>query len=136
MMVLMIFMVPVAFMHLPALLVVVIMRMAVVGPLVWGALPDAIVPDVAPSIVAPVALGPDEANAWRGRTHFTAKGWWCAADVDVDLRNSGCSKRGDCESTYEEVQFQTRAFMQNSSPFLRFNLVDVSNSWMVIYFSS
>jgi hypothetical protein len=78
-------MIPVAFMHLPAALVVVIVRMAPVGARVRRPLPDAGVPDIAPIIVAPIAIDPGVALAWHSRPDFIADRWWRSADVNMNL---------------------------------------------------
>jgi hypothetical protein len=79
--------------------------MAPGGTLEGWTLPDADVPDVAASIVSPVAFGPDKAHAGRGSTDFIAKGWRRSADVDVDLCGSGgCGEGSQNKATGDEVQ--------------------------------
>ena len=111
----MVFVVPVAFVHLPALLVMVVMGMAPVGTGVRRTLPDAAVPDVAASIVAPVAFGPDKALARHGRLNFVAKRWWGAADVDVYLSCGGCGECAKDKPAGDQVEFPVRAIEQEVS---------------------
>jgi len=80
-----VFVVPVAFVHLPSLLVVVVVGMAPGGTGEGWTLPDADVPYISASIVTPVAFGPDKAHSRRRSTDFVAEGWRRASDVDVDL---------------------------------------------------
>jgi hypothetical protein len=90
----MIVMVPVAFMHLPALLVVVIMRMIPVAALIGWALPGTCPPYIASAIISPIALLPNIALARHGGPNFAAKRRWSAADVDPDLPDCWCGKCG------------------------------------------
>ena len=99
-----VFVVPVALVHLPALLVVVVVGMAPIGAGVGWTLPDTNVPDVAASIVSPVAFSPDKTLTWHGGTDFVAKGWRGAADVDVDLGDGGGGEGGKDKAAGDEVQ--------------------------------
>jgi hypothetical protein len=78
-------MIPVAFMYLPAALVVVIVRMGPVRASIRRALPDAGIPDITPAIVAPIAVNPGVALARHGRPDFIADGWWRSADINMNL---------------------------------------------------
>lgn len=82
--VVMVFAVPVAFVHLPALLVVVVVGMAPVGAGVGWPLPDAGDPDVVVAASSPVAIDPDEALFRYGRPDLIADCRW-RPDVDLDL---------------------------------------------------
>jgi hypothetical protein len=97
--------VPVAFVHLPALLVMVVVGMIPVGTLVGWALPDADVPDVTASIVAPVALGPYITRTGHAWLNLAAERWRGTADVDVDLGDGGCGKGGKDKAASDQVQF-------------------------------
>jgi hypothetical protein len=113
----MIFVVPVAFMHLPALLVMVIVRIAPVGASVRRALPDTMHPHVMSSTVAPIAVGPDVSLTRHRRTHLVSQRWRRAANVHMDLGDGGCSECGKDNSACEQVQFPVRAYIQGRSPF-------------------
>lgn len=89
-----VFVVPVAIVHLPALLVAVVVRMAPIGACVGWLLPYATVPDVAASIVSPVAFGPDITRTGHARLNFAAQGWRGTTDVDMDLGGGGCCDGG------------------------------------------
>ena len=105
--------VPVAFVHLPALLVVVVVGMAPGGSPVRRTLPDAAVPDVAASIVTPVAFGPDKAHARRGSPDFVAERWRRTANVDVDRGGGGgCGKGGKDKTAGDHIEFPVRAIEQ------------------------
>ena len=80
-----VFVVPVTFVHLPALLVVVVVGMAPVGASVGRALPDAWAPDVASTVISPVAFGPYIALAGHCGTDFDAQRGWGATDIHMDL---------------------------------------------------
>ena len=103
MMVTVVFAIPMAFVYLPALLIVVVVGMAPVGAGIGRALPDAGSPDVAASIVAPVAFSPYIAFAGHCRTDFNAQGRWGAADVDVDLRNGRSGDGGKSQAADKQV---------------------------------
>jgi hypothetical protein len=98
----MIFVVPVAFVHLPALLVVVIVGMAPVGSLERRTLPNARTPDVAASVVSPIAVYPHVALAGHYGTPLIPQRRWSAANVDVYLCDGWCSKRRECDSAGEQ----------------------------------
>jgi hypothetical protein len=80
-----VFVIPMSFVHLPATLVVVIVRMSPVSARIRWPLPYARIPDITPIIVAPVSVDPGVALAWHGRSDFIADGWWRSADVNMDL---------------------------------------------------
>ncbi len=113
MMIAVVFMVPMAFMHLPALLVMVVVRMAPVGPFIRRTLPNSGPPDVAPTVVSPIAFGPDKAGAGHSRPCFVAQRRWGAANVNLDLGNSGSGKRNQRHTASEAVQLPVRAYLQN-----------------------
>jgi hypothetical protein len=85
-----VFMIPMAFMYLPALLVVVVVGMAPVGAGVRRPLPAAGDPDVAAATGAPIAVNPSVAFSGHGRPYLIAH-WWRCAEVDLDLtERRGC----------------------------------------------
>ncbi len=85
-------MVPVAFVHLPALLVVVVVRMIPVGAGVGRLVPAARDPYVAATLVAPVAVLPCIAFAWRWRPALIAQRRRRSPDEYMNLPDSGQSK--------------------------------------------
>ena len=99
-----VFMVPVAIVHLPALLVVVVVGMVPIGACIGWLLPDAAVPDVAASIVAPVSFDPDITRPGHAWLYFAAEGWRGTTDVDVDLGGGGCGEGGKDKATGDKVQ--------------------------------
>src|SRR5580692_4050498 len=85
--------VPVAFVHLPTLLVVVVMGVAPVGASVRRPHPDTMHPYVVTSMVAPVALVPNVTLTWHSRAGLVAQWRRCGADIDMDL-SDGRSREG------------------------------------------
>ena len=89
-MVAMVFVVPVAFVHLPALLVVVVVGVAPVSAGVRWPLPDAGDPDVAVATLPPVAINPGVTLPWHGRAYLVSHRRR-RAKVDLDLTECwGC----------------------------------------------
>lgn len=84
-----VFVVPVSFMHLPALLVVVVVWMAPVGSRIGRPLPNPRDPDIPTAAISPVAINPDEAFSWNRWPYLIVQGWRCGADVDADLTECG-----------------------------------------------
>jgi hypothetical protein len=80
-----VFAVPVPFMYLPALLVVVVVRMAPVGAGVGWPLPSAWDPDVAVATRPPIAINPGVAFPRHGRSDLITHWWRWGADIDLDL---------------------------------------------------
>jgi hypothetical protein len=81
----MIFMIPVAFVHPPSLLVVVIVGMAIVGAGVGRLLPASTNPYVPTVLIAPIALGPNVSLSGSLRTNLIPQGWRVSADIDAYL---------------------------------------------------
>lgn len=79
-----VFVIPVAFVHLPASLVVVVVGVAPVGAGVRWPLPAAGNPDVAAAARAPVAVNPGVTFSWHGWPYLIADRWRCA-EIDLDL---------------------------------------------------
>jgi hypothetical protein len=77
--------VPVTFVHLPALLVVVVVGMGPVGAGVGWPLPDAGDPDVVVAANSPVAIDPGVAFSWHGRPDLIADCRRRRPDIDLDL---------------------------------------------------
>src|SRR4030081_272423 len=77
--------VPVALMHPPALLIVIVVRMTPIGPCVWRSLPLTWNPDIPAIPDAPVAISPDIATSGhRGATFITDRRR-SRTDVDMNL---------------------------------------------------
>jgi hypothetical protein len=81
----MVFAVPVAFMYLPALLVMVVVRMAPVCAGVRRLLPTAGDPGIVAAACAPVPIDPSVAFSRHGRSYLIADWRWWRADIDLDL---------------------------------------------------
>ena len=80
MMVAMVFMVPMALMHMPSIVVMVVMRMAPVSPRIRRPLPHSRNPDIVPMVGSPVAINPDIAFARYRRASLIADRWRRCAD--------------------------------------------------------
>ena len=80
-----VFMIPMAFVHLPAALVVVVVGVAPVGAGVGWPLPSAGDPDIVAAARAPVPIDPGEAFSRHERSHLIADWWRRGADIDLDL---------------------------------------------------
>jgi hypothetical protein len=87
-MILVIFMIPVALMHLPALLVVIVMGMVPIGPFVWRSVPAPCYPPIMMPVRRPIPLDPGISWTRFRSTLFVAQGRWCASDVYRKLRRS------------------------------------------------
>ena len=85
MMIAMVFVVPMAFMHRPAALIVVIVRMAPVSSRIRWPLPNSWHPDIPPAANSPVAIHPDKTFARKRWPYLITNGWWRRADVNLDL---------------------------------------------------
>ena len=85
----MIFMIPVAFVHTPAFLVVVVVRMGPVGAGIRRAIPAAWNPDVTALVDSPVAIDPGIAFARDRWACFITQWGRCSADVDANLPKHG-----------------------------------------------
>jgi hypothetical protein len=77
--------IPVAFMHLPAPLVVVVVRMAPIGASVRWPLPHARNPDIAAVALTPIAIDPDVAFCRNRRSYLIPDWWRRSADINLDL---------------------------------------------------
>jgi len=80
-----VFVIPVAFMYLPASLVVVVVGVAPVGAGVGWPLPPAGDPDIVAAARAPVPIDPGEAFSRHDRSYLIADWWRWGADIDLDL---------------------------------------------------
>jgi hypothetical protein len=81
----MVFVIPMAFVNLPALLVVVVVRMAPIGTGIRWPLPDAWDPDIAAAALSPVAVHPGVALSRDRRPYFIPHRWWRGTDINLDL---------------------------------------------------
>src|ERR1035437_10206819 len=98
--------IPVAFVHMPAILVMIIVRVAPICASVWWTVPAPGNPYVPAAVVTPVSVDPGIAFTRHRRTAFITHRWRrLAADDDADLRrrrsceggsrNGGHGKRAD-----------------------------------------
>jgi hypothetical protein len=81
----MVFAIPMAFMHLPATLIMVVVWMAPVGSRVGRPLPAPRDPDIPPVAWSPVAIHPGVAISRHSRSYLITNGWRRRADVDLNL---------------------------------------------------
>ena len=81
----MIFVVPMAFMHLPATVIMVVVRMTPVGSLIGRPLPPPRDPDIPPAAWSPVAIHPGVAFSRHDRSYLIADWRGRGADIDLDL---------------------------------------------------
>ena len=80
-----VFVVPVAFVQLPALLVMIIVRMIPVGSFVGRTVPVSLDPAVVAAVRGPISFYPGVAGARHGSTSLVAKRWRCGSDVHRNL---------------------------------------------------
>jgi hypothetical protein len=96
----MIFVIPVAFVHLPATLIVVVVGVGPVGAGIGRPLPCTWNPDIVAAARHPVPIDPDEAFRGHGRRDFIADWWRRGSDVDLDLAECrDCQGRCSDETT-------------------------------------
>jgi hypothetical protein len=81
----MVFVIPMTFMHLPATVIMVVVRMAPVGSRVGRPLPTPGDPDIPPAAWSPVAIHPGVAFSRHRRPYLIANGWRRRADVNLYL---------------------------------------------------
>ena len=92
---LVILMIPMSFVQLPALPVVIIMRMVPVCPLIGRTVPAAGYPSIVTPVRGPVAVDPSVSWTWKGPAPLETQRRRCDSDVHPDLRQgrdgeSGC----------------------------------------------
>ena len=80
-----VFVVPVSFVELPALLVVIIVRMIPVGSFVRRMVPASRNPAIMAAIGSPISLNPGVSGAGHWSAGLDAQGWWRRSDVDRNL---------------------------------------------------
>jgi hypothetical protein len=88
-----IFMVPVAFLHVPAISLMLIVRVIPVGSLVRGTLPDTGYPDVAASVKTPITINPGITLGGRWRAALVTNRWRRAStdnDAEANLSKGWC----------------------------------------------
>src|ERR1035437_6078542 len=91
----MILAVPVAFMQVPAVLVVVVVRMAPIRTSVRRVIPASTHPDVTALVDTPISVNPRVSLTRGWRTALIAHRWrWLAADDNADLRGRRSRKSG------------------------------------------
>jgi hypothetical protein len=90
-----VFMLPVAFMDRPALLVVVVVRMAPVCALIGRPLPHSSSPLIPPAAPGPITLCPNIAGSWHRSLDLVSQRWWSTTNINAHL--SKCRSR-NCRS--------------------------------------
>src|SRR5260370_41500029 len=93
----MILMIPVPFMHLPALAIVIIVRMVPIGPFIGRTIPAPCYPPIVMSMRGPVPFYPGVAWTRFWPTLLVPVGRWCASSVHANL-----SRSRDSESSCEQ----------------------------------
>src|ERR1700687_3131307 len=93
----MILMIPVPFMHLPALTIVIIVRMVPIGPFIGRTIPAPCYPPIVMSMRGPVPFNPGVAWTRFWPTLLVPVGRWCASNVHANL-----SRSRDGESRFEQ----------------------------------
>lgn len=119
MMVAVIFAIPMALVHLPALLVMVVVRMAPVSAGIGRAIPAARNPDVASILRAPVTVDPGITVAGHGWADFIPQGWRGSTDIDTDL-SKGRGRERYCRDGSDDP------FLHCHSPFFEYPLIRAS----------
>ena|ERR1700674_5887260 len=92
-----IFTIPVAFMHPPAFTIVIVVRMIPIRSFVGRTFPMPFHPSVAMPLRGPIPLDPDVAWAWNRRAPLVTQRRWRASDIHGNL----CRSR-DGESNCEQ----------------------------------
>jgi hypothetical protein len=103
--VVMVVVVPVAFMHLPSLLIVVIMRMVPDAAFVRWALPVAASPYITATLVSPITLNPHIARPRHGGTNFAAKRRRSASNINADLADCWYGEGNKRDAACKDVKF-------------------------------
>src|ERR1700693_1292904 len=96
-----VFMIPVAFMQLPALLVMVVVRMVPGSSLIWRTVPSSSHPAIVTTVRRPVPVNPGVSRTWHRTALLMTQRRRRAADIDSDLSRSSDGEN-HCEkySTY------------------------------------
>ena len=101
-----IFMIPVALLHVPAVSFVLVVRVVPVSAFVRRSLPYTGNPDVTASVDAPVAIHPGVACGGRWRAALITNRRWCSTtdnDAQTNLREDRCGEGGQDKSAGDEV---------------------------------
>jgi hypothetical protein len=80
-----VFMIPVSFVHLPALLVMIVVRVAPVGAFVRRTVPASLDPAVVVAVGSPISFNPGVAGAGDWSALFVAERRGCGSDVYRNL---------------------------------------------------
>lgn len=103
-----IFVVPVAFVQLPPLLIVIVVGMVPIGALVWWLLPVSLDPSVVASVRCPIALDPTVTRPGCVAPPLISKRRRSASDVK---RNLGKRRDRDCHHQQQAAKpFQSHYF--------------------------
>src|ERR1700736_2920441 len=97
--------IPMAFMQLPTLPLVIVVRMVPIAAFIRGAVPTSCHPSVMPPIRGPITIDPGIART-RLRSAFFVTQWRrCASDVYFDLRHGRNGESGCNYQTTNQLQF-------------------------------
>ncbi len=94
----MILVIPVAFVHLPALLVVIVVRMAPVTSLIGWPLPYTRPPDIPAAHIAPIPFSPHIAFTRHFRANFVAERRRGSTNVNSNLSNGWRGQGSDSKA--------------------------------------
>src|SRR6202158_1818509 len=112
-----IFTIPVAFMHPPAFTIVIVVRMIPIRSFVGRTFPMPFHPSVAMPLRGPIPLDPDVAWAWNRRAPLVTQRRWRASDIHGNL----CRSR-DGETNCEQYSAYPIQFHFGFSRMLGFRL--------------
>lgn len=98
--------VPVPFVDLPALLVVVVVRMGPVSARIGRPLPPPGDPDIVVAMHSPIAIRPGITISRDWRPYFIANRWRCGADVNLNLAECRDCQGRNSEDTTNPSCFQ------------------------------
>src|SRR3979411_2665955 len=103
--VVMVLMIPVTFMHPPALLVMIVMRMAPITAHVGGLFPLPCHPTIAIPVRRPVPVDPGITRTGHLPSLLIALWWWRASDIHADLRRSSNRDNNREKQSTKPIQF-------------------------------
>src|ERR1700722_7223679 len=100
-----VFMIPMALMDRPALLVMVIVRMAPVRALIGRPLPRSTSPVIPSAVPGPRALGPNIARTWHRSLDLIPHRWRSTTDIDAHLGKCRSRKSRSQDRAHNPFRF-------------------------------